>query len=248
MKNFHLIILSILIQISFLSSQTNLTIYESPLHYLSKTKIKKKSIKQEITTFQTDWVKDLKLMLPCKGINVPKRTMRLPNAPRKYRNGIHRGIDFFANWGTPVRAVADGIVIRSDLYYQEFEPEFREHALLSSSKVGKTPSDIFNNILLGQSVFLDHGFDLIPGFRVISIYAHLSHINNTVKPGVLIKAGQIFGKSGNSGIKESTLGSKAGAHLHWELIIQKDKEEIFLGKDIPNPELYDMLDLIFYDS
>ena len=48
--------------------------------------------------------------------------------------------------------------------------------LKASAKVGKTPSDIFNNILLGKAVFLDHGFELVPGFRVITIYAHLSHI------------------------------------------------------------------------
>ena len=33
----------------------------------------------------------------------------IPNAPRNYRNGTHRGLDFFANWGTPVRSVADGV-------------------------------------------------------------------------------------------------------------------------------------------
>ena len=210
------------------------------------SKVKKKEIlKTKVRAFDKSLIKNLKLILPCENVQVPKRTMRLPNAPRNYRNGVHKGIDFFANWGTPIRAVADGIVIRSDLYYKEVSPEFREQVLKSSARVGKTPSDIFNNVLLGQSVFLDHGFDLIPGFRAISIYAHLSHINTEVKPGVLIKSGQIFAKSGNSGVKESTLGSKSGAHLHWELIIQRDKEEIYLGQDIPNPELYELLFNIF---
>ena len=225
-------------------SQSNLTIYSSPLYSISNIK-KKKILPVKINAFDKNLIKNLKLVLPCENVQVPKRTMRLPNAPRNYRNGIHRGIDFFANWGTPIRAVADGIVIRSDLYYKEVSPAFREQVLKSSARVGKTPSDIFNNVLLGQSVFLDHGFDLIPGFRAISIYAHLSHINSEIKPGVLIKSGQIFAKSGNSGVKESTLGSKSGAHLHWELIIQKDEEEIFLGKDIPNPELYELLINIF---
>ena len=48
-------------------------------------------------------------------------------------------------------------------------------------KVGYTPSDIFNSILLGKAVFLDHGFDLVPGFRTITIYAHLSHIEEKYK-------------------------------------------------------------------
>ncbi len=233
--------------LSFLNSQSGNTVYTSPLSVLSTIKEKVISI-EEVISFNVKWVDDLKLVLPCKGINVPKRAMRLPNAPRDYRNGIHRGIDFFANWGTPIRAVADGIVIRSDLHYEEVPADFRENVLKSSAKVGKTPSDIFNSVLLGQAVFLDHGFNLIPGFRVISIYAHLSSIDNDMKPGRLVKSGEVFANSGNSGVKESTLGSRAGAHLHWELILQRDKDEIFLGKGVPNPELYDMLSSIFSNS
>ena len=115
----------------------------------------------------------------------------------------------------------------------------------ASSKVGNTPSDIFNNILLGKSVFIDHGFDLVPGFRVISIYAHLSHINQNIKPGYNIQAGELIGNSGNTGMRESTLGSRAGSHLHWEMILQKEEEEIYLGRGMPNPELYNMLKRIF---
>ena len=233
--------------VSFLISQSNNTVLNSPLSILGTIK-EKAILEKEIKVFDIDWVKDLRLILPCENIPVPKRTMRLPNALRNYRNGIHRGIDFFANWGTPIRAVADGVVIRSDLHYEEVSPSFRENVLKSSARVGKTPSDIFNSILLGQSVFLDHGFNLIPDFRVISIYAHLSHINPDIKPGRLVKSGEVFAKSGNSGVKESTLGSRAGSHLHWELILQKDKEEIYLGKDIPNPELYNMLTSIFSNS
>ena len=235
-----------LFKVSFLISQSNNTVLNSPLSVLGTIK-EKAVLEKEIKVFDIEWVKNLKLILPCENIPVPKRTMRLPNAPRNYRNGIHRGIDFFANWGTPIRAVAEGVVIRSDLHYEEVSPSFRESVLNSSARVGKTPSDIFNNILLGQSVFLDHGFNLIPGFRVISIYAHLSHINSDIKPGRFIKAGEIFAKSGNSGVKESTLGSRKGSHLHWELIMQKGKKEIFLGKDIPNPKLYNVLSSIFYE-
>ena len=108
--------------------------------------------------------------------------------------------------------------------------------------------DIFNNILLGRAIFLDHGFDLIPGFRVITIYAHLSHIEKNIIPGAVIKAGDVIGKSGNSGTRESTVGLKAGAHLHWEMILQKGKQEIYLGKDVPNPQLYAMLRRIFYKA
>ncbi len=217
----------------------------SPLSVLSI--IKEESFKQELVVddFDPKWVDSLKLLLPCKNVPVPKRTMRLPNAPRSYRNGIHRGIDFFANWGTPVRAVAPGVVVRSDQYYKEIPADFRVDMLKTSAKVGNTPSDIFNNILLGKSIFLDHGFDLIPGFRSITIYAHLSHIESSIKPGYKVKAGELIGKSGNTGMRESTIGSKAGSHLHWELILQKEDDEIYLGRNMPNPELYQMLKRIF---
>ena len=218
----------------------------SPIHVLSK-RLEKVQKPEEVVMgdFDPKWVDSLKLILPCDGVPVPKRTMRLPNAPRSYRNGIHRGVDFFANWGTPVRSVAQGTVIRSDLEYEEVPAEFRELMLESSAKLGNTPSDIFNTVLLGKSVFLDHGFDLVPGFRVISIYAHLSHIEKNIKPGYVLGSGEVLGKSGNTGMRESTLGSKSGSHLHWELILQKDKDEIYLGRNLKNPELYEMLKRIF---
>ena len=195
--------------------------------------------------FNKDWVDSLKLMLPCDNVPVPKRSMRLPNAPRDYRSGIHRGIDFFANWGTPVKAVANGVVIRADHNYEEVPPAFREDLLEKSARVGSTPSDIFNSILLGSAVFIDHGFELVPGFRSITIYAHLSHIQENLKPGSQVMSGEIIGKSGNTGMRESTLGSKAGSHLHWEMILQKGPNEVYLGEGIPNPELYDMIKNIF---
>ena len=217
----------------------------SPISLLSNIKKFDNIIEEDLSVFNMEWVDSLKILLPCANVPVPKRTMRLPNAPRDYRSGTHRGIDFFANWGTPVRSVADGIVVRSDNYYEEVPPGFRENLLKSSARIGNTPSDIFNNVLLGKAVFLDHGFDLIPGFRTITIYAHLSSIEKGVKAGEKIKQGELLGKSGNTGMRESTLGSKTGSHLHWEMILQNGENEIFLGKDVPNPELYNMLIKIF---
>ena len=217
----------------------------SPISLLSNIKKFDNIIEEDLSVFNMEWVDSLKILLPCANVPVPKRTMRLPNAPRDYRSGTHRGIDFFANWGTPVNSVAAGIVVRADHNYTEVPADFRVDMLKASAKVGKTPSDIFNNILLGKAVFLDHGFELVPGFRVITIYAHLSHIESSIKPGYKISAGELIGKSGNTGMRESTIGSKAGSHLHWELILQKDDEEIYLGRNMPNPELYYMLNRIF---
>ncbi len=119
---------------------------------------------------------------------IPKRASRLPNAPRDYRNGTHRGIDFFANWGTDIRAVADGLVVRADHNYEEYPADFRVEMLKSSGKVGHTPSDIFNSVLLGKAIILDHGFDLVPGFRAITIYAPYkkNKLRLSVQFGILI--------------------------------------------------------------
>jgi len=225
-------------------AQSYETPYNSPLTVLSTIEKPTESL-QVFNQFNPKWVDSLKLTLPCENVPVPQRTKRLPNATREYRNGIHRGIDFFANWGTPVKAVADGIIVRADRNYKEFTTEFLETMLNESAQVGNTPSDIFNSVLLGQSVIIDHGFNLVPGFRSVTIYAHLSQINDSIFQGTYVTAGQQIGLSGNSGMKESTLGSKAGSHLHWEFILQKDKDEMYLGQGMPNPELYHMLYRIF---
>ena len=234
-----------LLAFASLNAQVTSQPKNSPISVLSSIKSVDIEDSNEITTFDPMWVDSLSLSLPCYEVPVPKRTMRLPNAPRNYRNGTHRGLDFFANWGTPVRSVAEGVVVRSDTHYEEVPADFRENLLKATTKVGHTPSDIFNSVLLGKSVFLDHGFDLIPGFRTISIYAHLSHIEKEIVPGAIVKRGELLGKSGNTGMRESTIGSKAGSHLHWEMILQKGEQEIYLGKGMSNPELYDMLFRIF---
>ena len=219
----------------------------SPIHVLSTIEKYSPTLTDNVS-FNPAWVKDLKLVLPCKDIPVPKRGARLPNAPRDYRSGTHRGIDFFANWGTPIRAVADGKVVRADRGFEEVPAQFREELLHGIAEIGHTPSDIFNNILLGRAVFVDHGLDLIKGFRVITIYAHLSSINDSIKPGTMLKRGELMGFSGNTGTKDSALGTKAGAHLHWEMILQKNNQEIFLGKGMGYEKLYNLLTELFLNE
>lgn len=192
-------------------------------------------------------IKNLKLLIPCNNVELPKRALLLPNAPREYRNGIHRGIDFVVNWGTPVKAVAEGIVIRADHHFKEVEPKFRQLLLAEAKQLGHTPSDVFEHILVGQSVYIDHGFDLISGFRAVSIYAHLSHINPEIKPGSSVSAGHQIGLSGNSGTEPSTLGTRKGAHLHWELILQDAGGEYYLGQGVKSDSLYKLFKQVFRD-
>ena len=185
------------------------------------------------------------LILPCKGLSVPQKASRLPNAPRNYRAGIHRGIDFFSDWGTAVQAATDGIIIRSDLDFEEVPADFRLKILNRAAKLDRTPSDIFNAVLLGKAVVIDHGFDLFPGYRSITIYAHLSYINPQIKPGYQIKSGEIFAKTGNTGTRASTLGTRDESHLHWELILQDGQGEYYFGQSLTYEKLYPALQSLF---
>ncbi len=185
------------------------------------------------------------LLLPCDSIPVPLNPLFLPNSPRNYRNGIHRGIDFQANWGTPIRAVADGIIIRADQHYEEISPSFLETILDHAELTGHTPSDLFNHILLGRAVIIDHGFNVVPGYRSISIHAHLSEIYPYITRGYEIKKGDYFGKVGNSGLMSATKGNQGGTHLHFEFIIQNKDGEYYLGQTLEYSPLIELLQSIF---
>lgn len=191
------------------------------------------------------YLKDLNLLYPCTGVHIPDKSRLLPNAPRSYRHGIHRGIDFIANYGSEVRAVESGVVIRADHHYDEFDPTFRKDLLAEASTIGRTPSDVFNNILVGQSVIIDHGTALVPGKRIISLYAHLSQIDSTIQVGSKVDKGQRLGLSGNSGTEPATEGKRDGAHLHFELIIQDARGERYLGQGLALEELRSVLNNLF---
>jgi len=193
------------------------------------------------------YLSDLQLLYPCKGVPLPEESWLLPNASRSYRHGIHRGIDFVANYGSEIRAVASGTVIRADHHFQEFNPDFREQLLAEAATIGRTPSDVFNNILVGQSVIIDHGTEMVPGKRLISLYAHLSHIDNDIQVESKVEQGQRLGLSGNSGTEPATLGEKGGAHLHFELIIQDAEGERYLGQGLEVEEVKALLDELFID-
>ena len=199
------------------------------------------------STDDFSYLSDLQFLYPCEGVTLPEEPRLLPNAPRSYRHGIHRGIDFVANYSSEVRAVASGTVIRADHHYEEFNPAFREELLAEAAAIGRTPSDVFNNILVGQSVIIDHGTELVTGKRLISIYAHLSHIDSDIQVGSTVVQGQQLGLSGNSGTKPATLGGKSGAHLHFELIIQDAEGERYLGQELTVEEVKALLEKLFIE-
>lgn len=137
------------------------------------------------------------------------------------------------------------MVIRSDLHYEEISSDFLEKTTDHSERTGHTPSDLFNHVYLGRAVIIDHGFELVPGYRSISIYAHLSNISPHIVRGYEIKKGEVFGRVGNSGMIGAINGTQKGSHLHVELIIQNEFGEYYLGQGIESDQLYDLLQRIF---
>ena len=123
--------------------------------------------------------------------------------------------------------------------------DFRLDVLDDAKILGRTPSDIFAHLLLGQAVYIDHGFDLVPGYRTVTIYAHKSHINSSITIGSTVRSGEVIGHSGNTGTKDSTLKKKTGAHLHWEMILQNKTGEYYLGQGLESDSLSVLFQNIF---
>ena len=187
----------------------------------------------------------IKLLLPAKDYVVPTYLNLLPNANREYRSGYHMGIDFSAPLNYPINAVYDGIVIRSNNMQQDVDIDTYNLFLETSSRLGKTPEDIYNFILLGKSVIIDHGYAITSKYRSITVYSHLSSIPESIKPGTMVKEGDIIGYSGNTGTSSGALQNDKGAHLHWEIFFDDANNRYFLGQNIPAELLKNNIDLLF---
>ena len=64
--------------------------------------------------------------------------------------------------------------------------------------------------------------------NLVKSYNNSEIVINNLKFSV--EQGQLIGKTGNTGTRPSTLGTKKESHLHWELILQKNNEEIIKEK------------------
>ena len=106
-------------------------------------------------------------------------------APCNGCSTFHQGVDFTPGTGTPIYAIADGVV--------------EEHS-------GDSDFESF-----GNHVIIQHN---IPGQNVESLYAHMITGSSTLQPGDHIKVGDFIGLVGET-------GSAVGAHLHFEIHIDK---------------------------
>lgn len=186
-----------------------------------------------------------KLLLPAEGYTVPEYLNLLPNAKREYRSGQHMGVDFSAPLNYPIRAVFDGVIVRSNQFQEDVDIDTYKTFLEMSAKVGKTPDDIYHFILLGKSVVIDHGFSITDKFRTITVYSHLSSIPNDLIAGTKIKKGDVIGFSGNTGTSSGARKNDKGAHLHWEIFFDDSNGRYFLGQNIPTELLKNNIDLLF---
>jgi murein DD-endopeptidase MepM/ murein hydrolase activator NlpD len=135
----------------------------------------------------------------------------LDGAPRVVSSGLgfvrddgersHRGIDIEAEFGEPVRAIADGLVVFSGVDL----PGRQAHAQLAIAATNAySPSQLGHG---GRYVCIQHASSEGPALR--SCYMHLQAV--AVAYGDKVQRGSAIGIVGRSGMKSSA------PHLHLEL-------------------------------
>ncbi len=138
--------------------------------------------------------RDLELFSPMDGL--PRKVTICMGRDRSDGVRRHKGLDFASTWGEPVRAVAAGRVSMAGLDRPSGRPKDLEPELTKEVKASEMgPGGLF--------VMIRHKGGLV------SAYMHLS--DYLIKTGDRVKAGQLIGHVGKTGIKQS------GAHLHFEL-------------------------------
>jgi murein DD-endopeptidase MepM/ murein hydrolase activator NlpD len=157
------------------------------------------------------------LQVPIEGASITSRDFQMPGAPRHYRLGVHEGIDFYGyaigvpvDRTTPVRAVADGVVIRAMLNYQPLTAAQADAWATESNRMGYTPAEVLDGYR-GMQIWIDHGDGLV------SRYAHLGSIGPGIVEGAAVEQGQAIGTVGNSGTPASVYSETEDVHLHLEL-------------------------------
>ncbi len=168
--------------------------------------------------------------LPITNAVIPEDDYSLPGAPRKYRNGIHKGVDINYFLGsdfteqklkmnTPIYAIQSGEIVRVDSDYQPIT--FAEHSEITQYNQSH-PVTYVEKDFGGRQIWIDHKNG------VMSSYNHLSAITPNIKIGGRVAKGEIIGYAGNSGLLAEAKNTKEQIHLHLEIWIDGE----FLGNDL----------------
>lgn len=190
--------------------------------------------------FNRDWPSGY--TVPVEGATISSRSTHLPGALRAYRNGTHEGFDFYdgtvsvsIDYGTPIHAVADGIVIRADHGYQEMSQEEYDEVIATAQRSLSTPAETLDR-LRGRQVWIRH-----PG-GFVTRYAHLSAISEWVTEGVQVSQGDFIAATGNSGTLEAAQGTRDDPHPHVEIW---RGDERYLGFGMTACEIYTLAAQVF---
>jgi len=165
----------------------------------------------------------------------------MPNAPRDYRSGIHEGIDFYdvdnctqIGKGTPVLAAKDGTVIRADHDYHDLT-QAELDTIDDRIAAGEANAPDILDMFRGRQLWVDHGNG------VVTRYAHLSAIPDTIQVGTKVAQGETIAAVGDSGTPESVTDPTAEMHLHFELRVG----DSYLGKGLPPDEVRQLYTNLF---
>lgn len=168
---------------------------------------------------------------PIEGARLPRSVSNIPGANRSYRSGKSQGFTFTGGdsgvkvrYGSPVRAAADGQVIRSDLSYNE-SSEATYRKLLRDVRQGASKTQL--DALRGRQVFIKHSDGRI------TRYGHLSKIAPDLGLGS-VKRGQIIGYVGNSGTLEGARGTRLNSRLQFEIWLSDNR---FLGQNMTGAQV-----------
>ena len=178
---------------------------------------------------------------PLAGECLPGSDNLMPNAPRAYRSGIHEGIDWYDGSGcgridgsTPVLAMYQGVVIRTDLDYRDITADEAAALEARSAEQGFTDEAALD-AFRGRQVWVDHGNG------VVTRYAHLSRVAAGIKVGTWVTAGTRLGTVGESGTPESATDPGTEFHLHAEVRVGRS----FLGAGLPTDEVRALYERLF---
>jgi len=137
-----------------------------------------------------------------------------PGAARRYRNGIHQGIDISYTKdqvklpkGSFIYSISDGVVVKiTDYKYFSHQRDYFQ--LLSICSYQKYTDDRYLDIFRGKQVQVKYD-------NLLLIYCHLDDFNKKLKVGDKVSKGSLIGFMGNSGVEY--IGSSP--HLHLELYL-----------------------------